>query len=136
MKSLWRVEDVREFVKTRGRLPKHNATENVEKQLAKWINNIKDRKAGGRSPPLTKENVALLQTIPGWTFRRWERSATSNTRKGKNGWEAYIQFQGRQYYGPPRATRALARADYLKLRTEADLGSAAFHSALQHLRGQ
>ena len=86
--------------------------------------------------PLTAGERDLLANIPGWTPSRWERSSATGTRKARRGYEARIRVAGKDWYGPSRQTRTLARTDYEDLRTAADESVEVFDYVLTQLRAE
>ena len=131
-----KVAQVLRFHTRNKRLPREQATHKSARKLRQWLRDMKRKARGlpGRKP-LTPNEISELARIPGWDPQRCVRNKnTTGSRRGKHGCEAQIKAQGTTYYGPSRSTRSEARADYLKLRGDADLDWDTFASTFSGLR--
>ena len=66
-----RLQQVQEFVQQHGRLPRQRARSGVpflpgEKELGTWVYRQRQRSKGQQQPQLSAEEVAALETVPGW----------------------------------------------------------------------
>ncbi len=91
-----RYQQVAAIWQQHGRFPRRKATEykpleEGEKELGNWCDTQRQRWKGAQKPPLTPQQVAALETLPGWRWDEWAE-----------GWEeqrqqvaAFVQQHGR-----------------------------------------
>ncbi|GAB4815479.1 hypothetical protein N2152v2_002525 [Parachlorella kessleri] len=77
-----RLQQLQEFVQQSGRLPRSTASSDHpflpnEKQLGPWALTQRNRYKGHKQPQLSTEQVAALESVPGWYWAAYEQAAAA-----------------------------------------------------------
>ena len=74
--KIWKlVADLIIWVQEHGELPHQNSSDAIEKQVEKWINNVRNSFAEDALPP---NHAHALEQVPGWAWNAYERSFEDN----------------------------------------------------------
>lgn len=80
--AIWfaRAAEYAEFLATHTAKPRKNATDVTERSLGRWAENQRMKRLNSMLPPLTAEQITVLEVTPGWEWTNDRNSVSWNAQ--------------------------------------------------------